>query len=170
MTLAAIAIRDAAPDDAGALAALHGDAWRGAYRGIIPALALERMIARRGAPWWRAAVSRAPSGVLALTFADELAGYVTLGPARRAVAGCRGEIYELYLRPEYQGLGMGARLFAAARGRLKQAGRHGLVVWALADNDAACTFYAGRGGNVTARSTEQFDGRRLEKLAYCWTA
>lgn len=170
MTLAAIAIRDAVPDDAGLLADLHADAWRGAYRGIIPALALERMIARRGAPWWRAAVGRSPAGVLALTFSDELAGYVTLGPARRTVSGCRGEIYELYLRPEYQGLGMGARLFGAARSRLKQAGRRGLVVWALAENSLACSFYAGRGGCVSARSMEQFDGRRLEKFAYCWTA
>ena len=35
-------------DDAGALADLHGAAWRHAYAGIIPGVALERMIAARG--------------------------------------------------------------------------------------------------------------------------
>ena len=37
-----------------------------------------------------------------------------------APANCKqqGEIYELYLRPEYQGIGLGSRLFSAARARL----------------------------------------------------
>ena len=51
-----IQVRAATRRDAPSLAALHAEAWRGAYRGIIPHLPLERMIARRGQAWWERAL------------------------------------------------------------------------------------------------------------------
>lgn len=168
MESAAIEIRPACASDAEALAGLHDTAWRCAYRGIIPALTLERMIARRGPGWWQHALAGAPGAVLKLTFADALAGYVSLGPARRVVAGCRGEIYEIYLAPPYQGVGLGARLFRAARARLAGAGRRGLVVWALADNEPACAFYRALGGAPAARGFERLGERSFDKIAFCW--
>lgn len=163
-----IDIRQAGGGDAEALAELHQAAWRQAYRGIIPALTLERMIARRGPAWWRHSLTHAPGGILKLTFAETPAGYVSLGPARRVVAGCRGEIYEIYLAPVYQGLGLGARLFRAARAHLAAGGRRGLVVWALAENEPACAFYRALGGHPTARGLERLGERALDKIAYCW--
>jgi ribosomal protein S18 acetylase RimI-like enzyme len=79
-----------------------------------------------------------------------------------------GEIYELYLRPEYQGIGLGTRLFAAARERLARHGLKGLVVWALEDNDNALDFYAGAGGRDVAEGVEVFDQKALRKLAFVW--
>ena len=59
-------IRPARPKDASALAEVYAEAWRGAYRGIIPHLSLERMVARRGERWWKAALAeRRPLLVLA---------------------------------------------------------------------------------------------------------
>ena len=164
----AIDIRNAAPEDAGTLAALHGEAWRGAYRGILPALSLERMFARRGGGWWRQAISAGPGSILVLSFADRLAGYASIGPSRMRIAGHQGEIYELYLKPEFQGVGFGARLFRVARQRLDAHGRHGHVVWALADNHAACAFYEALEGRRAATAKERLGGRLLDKIAYCW--
>ena len=87
-------------------------AWRGAYRGIIPHLPLERMIARRGQAWWeRALEDRYP--LLLLDFGGEPAGYATFGRSRLRHTPAQGEIFELYLHPVYQGLGLGRRLFDA---------------------------------------------------------
>ena len=96
---------------------------------------------------------------------DVLAGYAQYGLARRR-GPYQGELYELYFDPPYQGLGLGAVLFAAVRERLMAAGAPGLVVWALEENASACAFYAGRGGTIIAREAQCFSGRSLTKLAF----
>ena len=60
--------------DSGALAALHRDAWRYAYAGIIPGVALERMVARRGPGWW-GAMHRAGGRALMLSLDGTAAGF-----------------------------------------------------------------------------------------------
>ena len=40
------------------IARVHDEAWREAYRGVIPGRELERMIVRRGPAWWRRADRR----------------------------------------------------------------------------------------------------------------
>ena len=60
---------------------VYAEAWRGAYRGIIPHLSLERMIARRGEAWWkRALADRRP--LLVLDFDGAASGYATYGRCR----------------------------------------------------------------------------------------
>ena len=48
MTTLAIDIRKAEPRDAAAIADVHHSAWRGAYAGISPHKALNRMLSLRG--------------------------------------------------------------------------------------------------------------------------
>ena len=163
-----IGIRWSTDDDSDRLAELHREAWRNAYAGIIPGLALERMLARRGGGWWRR-MHGLGARALVLEFDGSIAGYATLGPSRSRDGGtARGEIYELYLRPECQGVGFGRRLFRAARDRLGAAGLKRLLVWALADNAAACRFYRAMGGRECGRSHERIGGVRLEKIGFAW--
>jgi GNAT superfamily N-acetyltransferase len=96
-------------------------------------VALERMVERRGPRWW-ARLIRHQRSVLVLEVHGTIAGYATLGANRSKTLRVHGEIYELYIEPAYQGLGFGARLFNAARERLKAARLGHFVVWALEDN------------------------------------
>src|ERR1700678_3232583 len=75
--------------------------------------------------------------------------------ARRGPA-YRGEIFELYLAPEYQGAGLGRRMFDAARSDLAAHGYLSFVVWALAGNDRALEFYRRLGGRGVRRAPERF--------------
>ena len=160
-------VRPARPKDAHALATAYEEAWRGAYQGIIPHLDLERMIARRGAGWWARVLQRQAS-LLVLDFQGKVAGYVTFGRCRVGRGPYRGEIFELYLGPTYQGLGLGTKLFEGARQKLRDWRMHGLLVWALADNDAACDFYLRLGGKPIVEGAESFSGTRLRKIAFAW--
>ena len=144
-----IDIRKAEPADAEAIAEVHRQAWQGAYSGIIPHRALGAMLGRRGGDWWANAVRRAAS-ILVLDVDGAVAGYATVGRNRSRDLPQQGEIYELYIKPEYQGVGFGTRLFAAARQKLKSHGLKGLVVWAPEEYSRALAFYAGAGGRDVA--------------------
>lgn len=167
MSTILIEIRRAQPCDAAVLAETHDEAWRGAYRGIIPGPELEKLIGRRGPAWWHSAISKG-SRVSLLVFGDRVAGYANYGRNRARSLFYDGEIYELYLRPEFQGLGFGRRLFTAARRDLAQSGLKSLVIWALTDNEPAVEFYRALGGRAVARSSERFGPRSLDKVAFAW--
>lgn len=162
-----IDIRKAEPGDAAAIASIHHAAWQGAYAGIIPHRALGAMINRRGESWWAGAIRRAAS-VLVVEVGGTVAGYATIGRNRSRDLKQQGEIYELYVKPEYQGIGLGTRLFQAARQRLDAHGLKGLVVWALEENDNATSFYHGIGGRDVAEGVEIFDQKALRKIAFVW--
>jgi ribosomal protein S18 acetylase RimI-like enzyme len=167
MSTVLIEIRRARPADAKSVAATHDDAWRNAYQGVIPGPELERLIARRGEAWWNGAI-RKGSRISLLAFGDTIAGYANYGRNRARSLYYDGEIYELYLRPEFQGLGFGRRLFTAARRDLAHSGMKSVVVWALSDNEPATEFYRALGGKAVARSSERFGAKVLDKVAFAW--
>lgn len=160
-------IRSAERRDAAGISEVHDEAWMLAYSGIIPALHLTRMVQRRGPKWWAEAVGRTRGGIMVIAAGDTVAGYTTLGGARRVGQHAfDGEVFELYIKPEYQGLGFGTRLFKAARERLAANGRPRIVVWALADNEPALDFYKRRGGVVVGRDNERFGASVLPKIGF----
>jgi ribosomal protein S18 acetylase RimI-like enzyme len=164
---ALIKVRRAKASDSEALARVYQDSWQNAYTGIIPYTTLDVMTRRRDAAWWRNAI-RSESHLLVIEVAGVLAGYATCGAARQNRPQ-KGEIYELYIAPVYQGVGLGEYLFEACRHQLDLRGLPGLIVWALAENEAAIEFYRRRGGRPVARSTERFGKTTLPKVALGWT-
>ena len=169
MVKTAFSIRPARASDAEAIAETHDASWRGAYRGVIPGVELERMIARRGPRWWRAAILKR-TGLLVLDFEKEIVGYATYGRNRVPTMPYAGEIFELYLRPEHQGLGFGRDLFNAARRELAQHGCLSTIVWALADNENALGFYRRLGGTTIRRAEERFGENMLTRVAFAFAS
>lgn len=161
-----IEIRRAVAGDIDCLDAIYRESWRHAYTGIIPALHLDRLIRGRGTAWWRRAIAR-NEDLLVIEAAGVVAGYATFGPAR-AGKPSRGEIYEIYLAPVYQGIGLGERLFEACRTALDNRSYCGLIVWALGDNTGAADFYWRRGGRPAGTTKEPFGRTHLAKIAYAW--
>jgi ribosomal protein S18 acetylase RimI-like enzyme len=155
------------PGDRTVLAELHAEAWRYAYRGIIPGLTLERMIARRGPAWWHSLCGSGRRALL-IEFDGRIVGYAMFGRCRMRSRPPLGEVYELYVKPECHGAAFGRTLFEEARRRLRERHLTGLRVWALAENDLACGFYKALGGEARFRTSETLGGVRLEKIAFHW--
>ena len=165
MSTLLISIRRARTEDAAALSRVFDAAWREAYQGIIPALALERMIARRGPRWWLSTIGRGRPLVV-LDVGDTVAGYVSYSRCRDRSLPANGEIDELYLAPEHQGLGFGTRLFQAVRNDLVDRGMKRVAVWSLSENDRARAFYERLGGRLIAEAADRAAGANLTKVAY----
>ncbi len=167
MTQDLICIRHASENDAPQISEIHETSWRLAYQGMLPHLALEKSIARRGPGWWQSQLQRSRS-TLVLEMHGEIGGYATIGRNRVTKLPYHGEIYELYMKPTYQGLGLGSRLFNAARRTLESRDASNMIVWALKDNSAACRFYEGLGGRPVAEQNEKFGSELFRKIAFGW--
>ncbi|TYC53714.1 GNAT family N-acetyltransferase [Rhodobacterales bacterium] len=168
MTTDLIDLRAARTADCEALADIHSDAWLGAYRGVLHGVDLQKMVSKRGPDWWRGALARGVE-IKILSIADVPAGYATYGPCRLRGTGMEGEIYELYLKPEYQGLGFGRTLFDNVRETLEGRGLKGLAVQVLTDNEPARAFYRALGGRLAAKSWYRIGGKRLALSIYVWS-
>lgn len=150
--------------DAEALSRAHAASWRYAYAGIIPGVALERMISRRGPSWWRRLHAMGGRSMV-VDIEDGVAGYALMGRNRN---GPGGEIQELYVRPEAQGLGVGVRLFRASQAVLSARAIAPLTIWCLAENRIGCGFYRALGGAETGRGRDRIGGRDLDKIRFTW--
>lgn len=162
-----IDVRHAEPADAAAIAEAHRVSWMHSYSGLIPYRALTRMVERRGEAWWRKA-TRGPATLLVLDVAGTIGGYASLGLNRARALPYEGEIYEIYLRPEFQGIGLGHSLFGEARRLLKSLGCKGTVVWCLEDSQIAAGFFRSNGGIDAVEGVEDFDDVHLKKLGFIW--
>ncbi len=164
-----IEIRWSRAEDAEALAKLRAASWRHAYAGILARPVIDQMVSHRGVSDWRRASAAGSALVLALD--DAPLGYATMGLDRRALRSGQkglGEIFELYFAPEAQGIGLGRRLFEAARRELATHGLRSLRVWALAENEGGCRFYRALGGTEEGRARSRIGDREMERIAFRW--
>jgi GNAT superfamily N-acetyltransferase len=70
-----------------------------------------------------------------------ICGFATTAPARDADVVDDGEVFALYVDPDWWGRGYGAALIAVARRRLVDLGFRNAVLWLLAGNARADRFY-----------------------------
>ena len=105
--------RTATVEDSAQIADIHVSSWLAAYAGLVPAHVLAVQSVDRQETSWREILSqRADGTVVASTPADELVGFVSFGPCR--TDKMTGEIYALYVRPDYFRTGTGRMLWEAA--------------------------------------------------------
>lgn len=105
---------------------------------------------------------------MVLDFDESIGGYASYGRNRVPSLPYQGELFELYLAPEFQGLGFGRRLFQAVRRDLAEHGYQNMLVWALADNDRATAFYERMGGKVVRRAPEKFGSEMRDRVAFAF--
>jgi ribosomal protein S18 acetylase RimI-like enzyme len=164
-------VRQARPQDAGALASVHVASWHHAYGGILAPhnLALTnipRSLGRFRGYFWRGGQRHS---LLHVAECDEgVVGYVNSGRCNDRGLGGRGEVFELYLHPDVQGRGVGRKLLSAGLWALSGHGLMPAIVWALADNQHARRFYESMHGREIARGPVGVGDQVLERIAYAW--
>ena len=165
-------IRAAQLNDAAAIARVHVDSWRAAYRDILPASFLAELSyaarEQRWREWWTQADPQRWLFV-AEDDAGRIIGFAGGGPERDAIPGYGGEVYAIYLAPETFRRGIGRRLMAVGAGKLIDQGFGAGLVWALEDNRAARAFYEALGGQLMGAKPVTIGGSTLTEVAYGWS-
>ena len=171
-----ITLRPARPGDAAAIAKIHVETWRAAYAGIVPDAYLVSMTESKQALQWNHTIRRAaaPEAVLAAVSADvpggRIVGFGSCGRARGPSGSSPGggEVFTLYVAPDWQGQGIGRLLLEGLFARLHEGKVGNAVLWVLSDNPARF-FYEALGGRRIAERKERFAGVELEESGYAWS-
>ena len=165
------AIVPANPADAPAIAALHSESWRSAYRGLVPDAFLDGpVIDERLAHWTHrmAHDNEGPRQVLKAVQGSLMVGFVcTVRDADRT----RGPLLDnLHVKPGFKGSGIGrALLEEARRWTALVAPGQPMHLWVIEDNIAARRFYDRVGGVVAERQVLDFTaGITTPALRYVW--
>jgi GNAT superfamily N-acetyltransferase len=174
-------IRPATERDAAGIAKVYVDTWRSTYAAVLPHRVLLGMSYERETRQWSWIIRNdaAAQSVIVATEADHgVVGFASFGPARRShrpaagpFAGEEdakvGEVYALYVLPDFQERGIGRLLLAAAFAALvgKRCGCG--FLWALRDNHSRY-FYERVGGKLVAERRERLWGCMVDQVCYGW--
>ena len=148
--------------DIPALAALHAQAWRETYPGLLP----EDDIARMTDPAqlhriWAAVLGRGDARAVWLPGQ----GFAVIGPQRDAAlagAGYPEELWMTYLLRAAQGRGVGRALLSAVRSA------SAFTALVVAGNTRACGFYAAQGGILLDTRAERIGTTPITERVYGW--
>jgi ribosomal protein S18 acetylase RimI-like enzyme len=171
-----IRIRRASRADAAAIGRVHVETWQAAYAGLLPDTLLAAMSDVRQSAWWSRLLSD-PGEAKGVFVADDeelgVVGFGSCGPVRDPPEGLDGtetrvgEVYTLYVEPDFQNRGLGRRLLDALFRQLRADGCDTAVLWMLADNPTRF-FYEGLGGERVGQRVDTMAGVDVEELAFAW--
>ncbi len=166
-----LVVRQAAPGDAPAMAALHVRAWRATYSGLIPDEFLAGLkVADREAMWQRSLtapeVAPAERVILVVEEGGAVVGLAAAGHARGDDEFGLGELYAINVDPPAWGRGAGRALLAAATAWLDA--RFGAsVLWVVERNARARALYERAGWSVDgATKFEEYGGAAVNNCRY----
>lgn len=165
-------IREANITDAVAIARVHVDTWRTAYRDIVPASVLAQLSYEQKTELWRRVLapgSQSFAYVVEDPATQQIVGFASGGPAMNETAmQYKGELFTLYILDTYQRQGLGRRLFLCVVRRLIEMGLTSMQLWVFAENPAR-NFYEAMGGQPVRTQIDEEGGMLLQEVAYGWT-
>ena len=162
-----ITIRPARLEDAPGIARLDIETWRTTYAGMLSSSYLVGLSEHRREAGWRGVILQEPRDVrVAADSTGAIVGFGSCGP-NRGSRSFAGEVFTLYVAPDWQNQGIGRRLLIALFRRLVVTGRRSAILWVLRDNPSRF-FYERLGAQQVSRRRLAVGGATIEAVAYGW--
>lgn len=158
-------VRPIEEGDVDAVADVHVESWRVAYRGILPDDLLDDPSFRQARldRWRSRRFDGRPPGTATLVAVTDgvVVGFADTGPEHDAddrPTGA-GELFAFYLHPRAWGTGPARPLMAAAVDELRRGAFAEAVLWVFRDNPRARAFYARTGWSPLPVAPSVFEVR-----------
>jgi GNAT superfamily N-acetyltransferase len=166
-----VTLREATQLDAAAIAHLHAESWRSAYRGMLSDDYLDNRAHSERATLWQSRFSEIASKPFFAILAEagaQLAGFACVFPREHPTFG--SFLDNLHVVPQSIGQGIGRQLLSeVARRLIAEKIPGGLYLWVIEKNSRARRFYAHAGGAEIERvELAMPDGSRLPEMRCYW--
>lgn len=166
-------IRDVTLADARALAQVHVDSWRHAYRALLPADFLNTLSVENRAQLWHESIRDGIPFVLVAEVGAMVVGFAAYGPCRDpGVSPEEYELWAIYVAPEYLATGIGLGLWSHAKANMLAAGATTISLWVLVGNEPAKQFYRKAGFQEQPGALKSLDisGASVDEIRFVWRA
>lgn len=135
-------IRYADINDSKTLGEIHSKSWKVAYKGIVPNEILETITVEKRQKYFEKALSEGWEEDANIFNDDESIGLICIGKCRDTdKPNTCGEIWGIYLLPEYWNSGIGSELIHWGLNELKKRNYDKVTLWVLEENINARKFY-----------------------------
>jgi ribosomal protein S18 acetylase RimI-like enzyme len=163
-------IRIATPEDAAAITHVQVVTWKSAYKGIVNDDFLNNFNVnetriQRWAEWLNDSTK---FGYVIDLPNVGVVGFVVGGACRDDIPSFDGELYAIYLLPDYQRFGYGRVLLRTMAQCLFAEGYRAMLLWVLKDNLPARAFYERVGGQFVQEKDFSIDNQPLKEVGYGW--
>ncbi|WP_088035313.1 GNAT family N-acetyltransferase [Evansella clarkii] len=161
-------IRRAKSDDAQGIAEVHVDSWRSTYQGIIPDDFLDNLSVEQRTELWKINIAKEGNYVVvAENNAGQIIGFADAWKRDSNAVENASDLTSIYLLENYQGKGIGKRLFQAQFAHFKKMGYEKIFVEVLEENKTRF-FYEYYGAKLVQTVQIKIGGKILNELIYVW--
>ena len=168
LRIASISFREATVADCLAVARVHVQTWRESFAGIVPQTFLDKMSVEKRATAFEKGFSTASYKMYVAEDTERgVVGFADFGEPRENIDAYEGELYAIYLLPEFQRIGIGGRLFNLGMEFFIGGGKHSMYLLAL-EASPYRSFYEELGGQVIGRKQIEIEGVMFDELVYGW--
>lgn len=134
-------IRLATLKDVEKISRIYALSWKEGYKGIISEKYLEDLKEDYWVPFFTQGIQEESISVKLLLDGARPIGCIAYGVARESAYEGWGEIYAVYLLPNYYDRGLGGLLIREAIQEFRKAHNKGVYLWVLEENKRARRFY-----------------------------
>ena len=163
-------IRPAEPKDAYEIAVVHVKTWQHAYKGQLPDDYLASLSIEQRAEMWTNILAKQEKNSHCLVAENEgvIVAWCSVGKNRDSdMADNTGELWGIYVLPEYNARGIGSKLMQKGLSLLKEEGFAKATLWVLSTNEKSKAWYESRGWKCEGGiKTESRFGLELNEVRY----
>jgi GNAT superfamily N-acetyltransferase len=170
LQIANISFREANVSDCLAVAQVHVQSWQESFAGIVPQTFLDKMSVEKRAKAFEAGFS-ADSYKMYVAEVPErgVVGFADFGEPREPIGAYEGELYAIYIVPEFQRKSIGERLFHLGVDFFIGRGKGSMYLLAL-EVSPYRLFYEKMGGQVFGKKQVDIEGVMYDELVYGWNS
>lgn len=160
-------IRYAEINDAKVLGKIHSESWKTAYKGIVPDFVLDNITEDKRERYFEKVLTENLEEDTLIFVDDKAVGLMTIGKCRdNDRDNTYGEIWDIYLLPEYWNMGIGSYYINWGINELKNRNFKKITLWVLEDNLNSRKFYERMGFRHDGTVKEIDFGKKLNELRY----
>jgi GNAT superfamily N-acetyltransferase len=163
-----ISYRQASVADCTEVAKVHVRSWKESFAGLVPETVMERItVEKRTEVFEQRFQSDAYRMYVAEAGDRGVIGFADCGDPREKIDDFEAELYAIFMLPEFQGSGVGSRLFSFCAKALAERGKSSFYLFAF-ENSPYRSFYDRMGGRLIQKKPVKIEGTTFDAVIYGW--